>query len=159
MKKEQRDLFGNVVTDPKRTMSDYFGVAPFSVLNSVDGEWQKRKQRWNVLINDKGQAREGVLGGSTSKKDVMNKMKGSSILDAVLAELMIKWFTEKGFKTLVLGCDLGSFRLPFVLKNLTASRTSFSVSSESDFLYLYGRLSAIMPPIVVAGIIVRYILY
>tara|TARA_R100001443_G_C3356078_1_gene177982 strand:- start:239 stop:1162 length:924 start_codon:yes stop_codon:yes gene_type:complete len=99
MKKEQRDLFGNVVTDPKRTMSDYFGVAPFSVLNSVDGEWQKRKQRWNVLINDKGQAREGVLGGSTSKKDVMNKMKGSSILDAVLAELMIKWFTEKGFKT------------------------------------------------------------
>jgi DNA modification methylase len=80
-------------------MSDYFGVAPFSILNTVDGDWQKRKKRWNVLINDKGQAREGVLGGSESKKDVMNKMKGSSILDAVLAELMIKWFTEENFKT------------------------------------------------------------
>lgn len=99
MKKEQRDLFGNVVTDPKRSMSDYFGVAPFSILNSVDGEWQKRKQRWNVLINDKGQKREGVLGGSESKKDVMNKMSGASILDSVLAELMIKWFTEENFKT------------------------------------------------------------
>jgi DNA modification methylase len=30
---------------------------------------------------------------------VMNKMQGSSILDAVLAELMIKWFTEENFKT------------------------------------------------------------
>ena len=99
MKTENYDLFGNKITDPKRTMSDYFGVAPFSILNTVDGDWQKRKKRWNVLINDKGQAREGVLGGSESKKDVMNKMQGSSILDAVLAELMIKWFTEKNFKT------------------------------------------------------------
>ena len=99
MKTENYDLFGNKITDPKRTMSDYFGVAPFSILNTVDGDWQKRKKRWNVLINDKGQAREGVLGGSESKKDVMNKMQGSSILDAVLAELMIKWFTEENFKT------------------------------------------------------------
>ena len=99
MTTENYDLFGNKITDPKRTMSDYFGVAPFSILNTVDGDWQKRKKRWNVLINDKGQAREGVLGGSESKKDVMNKMGGSSILDAVLAELMIKWFTEENFKT------------------------------------------------------------
>lgn len=99
METQNYDLFGNKITDPKRTMSDYFGVAPFSILNTVDGDWQKRKKRWNVLINDKGQAREGVLGGSESKKDVMNKMQGSSILDAVLAELMIKWFTEENFKT------------------------------------------------------------
>jgi len=99
MKTENYDLFGNKITDPKRTMSDYFGVAPFSILNTVDGDWQKRKKRWNVLINDKGQAREGVLGGSESKKDVMNKMQGSSILDSVLAELIIKWFTEENFKT------------------------------------------------------------
>ncbi len=105
MKKEQRDLFGNVVTDPKRSMSDYFGVAPFSILNSVDGEWQKRKQRWNVLINDKGDARLGVLKAKNNKTNsqvdlaIQNLNNGVSILDSVLAELMIKWFTEKGFKT------------------------------------------------------------
>ena len=97
--KTQIDLFGNVVTDAKRTMSDYFGVAPFSILNTVDGDWQRRKQRWNVLINDIGQTRKNVLGGSESEKDVMNKMKGTSILDAVLAELMLKWFTEENFET------------------------------------------------------------
>ena len=105
MKKEQRDLFGNVVTDPKRTMSDYFGVAPFSILNSVDGEWQKRKQRWNILINDKGDARLGVLKAKNTKTNsqvdlaIQNLNNGVSILDSCLAELMIKWFTEKEFKT------------------------------------------------------------
>lgn len=93
------DLFGNPVLDAKRTMSDYFGVAPFSVLNTTDKDWINRKQRWNKLINDKGQARMNVLSGGNSEKNILNNINGSSILDAVLAELMIKWFTEDGFTT------------------------------------------------------------
>lgn len=100
-----KDLFGNVVTDPKRTMSDYFGVAPFSILNTVDGDWQKRKKRWNVLINDTGDMRSGALKAKNENTDsevelaIQNLNNGVSILDAVLAELMIKWFTEENFKT------------------------------------------------------------
>ena len=94
MKTENYDLFGNKITDPKRTMSDYFGVAPFSILNTVDGDWQKRKKRWNVLINDKATTRgKAELGLSALG------LGGVSLLDAVLAELMIKWFTEENYKT------------------------------------------------------------
>jgi len=99
------DLFGNEITDPKRTMSDYFGVAPFSILNTVDGDWQKRKKRWNVLINDKGDMRSGALKAKNDKTEsqvdlaIQNLNNGVSILDAVLAELMLKWFTEENFKT------------------------------------------------------------
>ena len=35
------DLFGNPVLDAKRTMSDYFGVAPFSILNTTDKSAQE----------------------------------------------------------------------------------------------------------------------
>ena len=94
MKTENYDLFVNKITDPKRTMSDYFGVAPFSILNTVDGDWQKRKKRWNVLINDKATTRgKAELGLSALG------LGGVSLLDAVLAELMIKWFTEENYKT------------------------------------------------------------
>jgi len=105
METQSYDLFGNKITDPKRTMSDYFGVAPFSILNTVDGDWQQRKKRWNILINDKGDMRSGALKAKNDKTEssvdlaIQNLNNGISILDAVLAELIIKWFTEENFKT------------------------------------------------------------
>jgi len=127
------DLFGNPVLDAKRTMSDYFGVAPFSILNTTDKEWINRKQRWNKLINDTGQARKNVLAGGSSEKDVMNAMNGSSILDAVLAELMIKWFTEDGFATFdpfagdtVFGFISGYLKRPFEGIELRQEQVDFN---------------------------------
>lgn len=127
------DLFGNHVLDAKRTMSDYFGVAPFSILNTTDKDWINRKQRWNKLINDTGQARKNVLAGGSSEKDVMNNMNGSSILDAVLAELMLKWFTEEGFKTFdpfagdtVFGFISGYLKRPFEGIELRQEQVDFN---------------------------------
>jgi len=127
------DLWGNPILDAKRTMSDYFGVAPFSILNTVDKDWQKRKQRWNTLINDTGQARKNVLAGSNNKKDVMNNMNGTSILDAVLAELMVKWFTEENFKTFdpfagdtVFGFISGWLKRPFEGIELRPEQVEFN---------------------------------
>lgn len=127
------DLFGNPVLDAKRTMSDYFGVAPFSILNTTDKDWINRKQRWNKLINDTGQARKNVLAGGNSEKDVMNNMNGSSILDAVLAELMIKWFTEDGFTTFdpfagdtVFGFISGYLKRPFEGIELRQEQVDFN---------------------------------
>jgi DNA modification methylase len=127
------DLFGNPVLDAKRTLSDYFGVAPFSILNTTDKDWINRKQRWNKLINDTGQARKNVLAGGNSEKDVMNNMNGSSILDAVLAELMIKWFTEEGFTTFdpfagdtVFGFVSGYLKRPFEGIELRQEQVDFN---------------------------------
>ena len=130
---ENLDLFGNPVYDAKRNMKDYFMVAPFSVINTVDSEWQKRKKRWNNLINDTGQERKNVLAGSKSKKDVMNAMAGSSILDACLAELMIKWFTEENYNTFdcfagdtVFGFVSGWMNRPFTGIELRENQAKFN---------------------------------
>ena len=98
-KKTNVDLFGNPILDEKRTMSDYFGVAPFSIINTVDGDWQRRKKRWNNLIKDDGVARAGALDGDRSNSMLPEINNGVSILDACLAEIVIKWFTEENFKT------------------------------------------------------------
>jgi len=97
MENTNLDLFGQPILDAKRTMSDYFQVPPFSIINTVDGLWQARKKRWNILINDKGQAREGVLGDVDGLMGKINN--GTSILDACLAEVLLKWFTEPGHTT------------------------------------------------------------
>lgn len=127
------DLFGNPVLDSKRTMSDFFGVAPFSILNTTDSGWINRKQRWNKLINDTGQVRQNVLAGGNSEKDVMNSMNGASILDAVLAELMLKWFSEEGFKTFdpfagdtVFGFISGWLKRPFTGIELRPEQVKFN---------------------------------
>lgn len=133
------DLWGNPILDAKRTMSDYFGVAPFSILNTVDKDWQQRKQRWNKLINDKGDARAGALKAKNDKTDsevdlkIQNLNNGVSILDAVLAELMIKWFTEEKHKTFdpfagdtVFGFVSGWLKRPFEGIELRPEQAEFN---------------------------------
>jgi DNA modification methylase len=132
MKTEEKqfDLFGNPILDPKRTMSDYFGVAPFSILNTTDKNWIGRKKRWNVLINDNGQARRNVLGDENS---LLNEINGTSILDAVLCEILIKWFTEDGYSTFdpfagdtVFGFVSGWLKRPFVGIELRKEQADFN---------------------------------
>jgi len=134
-----QDIFGNNIFEEKRTMSDYFGVAPFSVLNTVDGIWQKRKREWNSLINDSGDTREGTLKAKNdnTKSEVDLKLqnfnKGVSILDPCLSELMIKWFTEIGFKTFdpfagdtVFGYVSGYLKRPFTGIELRQEQVDFN---------------------------------
>lgn len=132
------DPWGQPILDEKRTMSDYFGVAPFSILNTVDKDWQQRKQRWNELIKDKGNTRGGALKKKYKTDSAVNLKiqelnNGVSILDAVLAELMIKWFTEKGFTTFdpfagdtVFGFISGYLKRPFEGIELRQEQADFN---------------------------------
>ena len=46
----EKDMFGVPVPQKKRgKVSDKFIIPPFSVLNSRDGYWQKRKRMWKGL--------------------------------------------------------------------------------------------------------------
>lgn len=103
MKDEQAegfDLFGKAVLNPKRTMSDFFGVPPFSVIDTTDSKWQARKRKWTTFINDLGQARPNVLSGGSGENNMLNKINaGTSILDACLEEVIVKWFTMENFKS------------------------------------------------------------
>lgn len=93
------DLFGNMVTKAKRSMSDYFGIPPFSIFDTTQGPWAKRRSAWHKKIKDQGQARAGVLAGG-NETNMLNAVNGgTSILDPVMAEQLVRWFTKEGMKT------------------------------------------------------------
>lgn len=79
----------------KGALEEKFGVPPFSVLDTRQGYWQKRKASWGDIISDFGESRQHTLSNSGIMSGIN---KGVSILDPVLAELMTLWFTQKGFK-------------------------------------------------------------
>lgn len=94
------DLFGNNIID-KKNLSDWFIVPPFSVLNVASDAWQARKKIWMNRIKDTAQSRSNVLRNYTQAGvDFMN-IKGdtTSILDPVLCEVLLHWFTEEEHKS------------------------------------------------------------
>lgn len=93
------DLFGNNIIN-KKNLSDWFIVPPFSVLNVGSDVWQTRKKIWMNRIKDTAQTRSNVLRNYTQVGvDFMN-IKGdtTSILDPVLCEVLLHWFTEEGHR-------------------------------------------------------------
>src|SRR5574344_883857 len=90
------NLFGEVTQD-KKNLSDYFIVPPFSILNASSKEWQQRKKLWVHRINDKAQARSNVLRNYTEAGVKFMGIKGdtTSILDPVLSEVLLHWFSEE----------------------------------------------------------------
>jgi DNA modification methylase len=74
-------------------------VPPFSVLNAGSSVWQKRKKIWMNKIKDTAQTRRNVTRTSRvqSAIDFMSiKDNTTSILDPVLCEILIHWFSEEG---------------------------------------------------------------
>ena len=102
------DLFGDDIVD-KKNLSDWFIVPPFSILSVQSDTWQARKKVWMLRIKDNSQTREYSMRVQKSKnapslKDAIDFMAGSkdfatSILDPVLCEVLLHWFTEKNYKT------------------------------------------------------------
>jgi DNA modification methylase len=97
-----KDLFGNNIVD-KKNLSDWYVVAPFSILNSASSDWQHKKKKWMIKINDKAQVRQNTLSKNKSgaKNERFMAIKGdtTSILDPVMCEILLSWFTEDGFNT------------------------------------------------------------
>ena len=74
-------------------LEDKFVVPPFSVLDTKQGYWQKRKKYWKGLIGDNGESREDKLSNLNNMSAMYRpEMATVSILDPVLAEIANKWF-------------------------------------------------------------------
>jgi DNA modification methylase len=99
------NIFGEISTD-KMKLEDWFIVPPFSILNSSTKEWQQKKKKWMIRINDKAQVRQNTLSRCGHEPHTKNwqfmAIKGdtTSILDPVMCEIILSWFTNEGFKTL-----------------------------------------------------------
>ncbi len=99
------NLFGEPNVD-KMKLEDWFIVPPFSILNSASKEWQLKKKKWMIRINDKAQVRKNTLSRCGHEEGTKNwqfmAIKGdtTSILDPVMCEILLSWFTNDGFETL-----------------------------------------------------------
>jgi len=83
-------------------LNDKFIVSPFSVLDTKQGYWQRRKKDWINLGIKSELGRDGVClpTGFDINKYGVKQSQPTSIFDPVLCELMYKWFTPKNGKIL-----------------------------------------------------------
>ena len=74
------------------SLSELFIVPPLSVLDTLSGNWRKRKKIWNSFLQSGEGRKENLLGfsGIISKK--FPNMPRTSIFDPVLCETLYHWF-------------------------------------------------------------------
>jgi len=97
--KKNIDLFGNeIVTNP--LLRDKFIEPPFSVLDTKQGNWQRRKREWKK-IGMKSEVGRDVVLFSMGTKNYSNKEEyndkestklNTSIFDPALCEVLYHWF-------------------------------------------------------------------
>lgn len=94
------DLFGNkIIKEP--LLRDKFIEPPFSILDSKQGNWRKRVNKWKNLGIKSDIGRNAIINGTTNMTKLMkdkSKVKGhkvhdgTSIFDPALAEIIYNWF-------------------------------------------------------------------
>ena len=95
---KQNNLFDEVDHD---SLVSKYGAPPFSVLDARQQYWMERKDYWHSfgIKSEKGRDNDLVFGYQDydSQEYLKQKSKhGSSIFDPVLAEIIYKWFSQKG---------------------------------------------------------------
>lgn len=84
-------------------LAERFLIPPFSVFDSKQERWQKRKKQWHDVLGNLAETREDTLAGKTkSQLSVMKGInKGVSIFDPVLSEVIYTWFLPKEGKRIL----------------------------------------------------------
>lgn len=80
-------------------LQERYIVPPFSVFDTKQGYWQKRKKKWKELGLHSEQGRKDDLLGSGLNRIAAkrgNKLTGTSIFDPVLCEVIYNWFCIDG---------------------------------------------------------------
>lgn len=91
----KKNLFGeNIMPSKMCILQERFTIPPSSVLDTRQGYWRDRVNKWKSIgIKSEIGRKQDVLGSGLNKiyYSSMNN-KGISIFDPVLCELMYKWF-------------------------------------------------------------------
>lgn len=126
--------------EPERAVNNLaadFVVPPFSVFDARQGYWNERKKQWKAMICDKAQARsEAVAYKALQNYDYTAKFETDvSILDPVLAEIIIRYFMPNKAKGgNVVDCFAGDTVFGFVAAQLGNNFTGIELRQEqADF--------------------------
>lgn len=91
---------GHIDKEEHAKLSDTFLVPPFSILDTRSGEWTERKRLWRKIINDDGHSRGSAqtFSKSITEFNGHGEFADVSLLDPVLAEVILTWFLPQGQK-------------------------------------------------------------
>ena len=87
---------------PSNLLKERFGWPPFSILNTISWDWQRRKDEWETVIRSSRVGRDTKRYNATptnvfSARGVSAKEPESvSEFDPYLCELMYRWFSREG---------------------------------------------------------------
>lgn len=87
---------------PSNLLKDKYGWPPFSVINTISFDWQRRKDEWEVLFKDSTAGRDVKRYNATPTNTFSargadaKKAESVSEFDPYLAELMYRWFSREG---------------------------------------------------------------
>lgn len=134
----ESDMDGSEETQQKTNdLASDFVVPPFSVFDARQGYWNDRKKQWKQLICDKAQARsDAVAYKALQNYDYTAKFETDvSILDPVLAEIIIRYFMPNKAKGgNVVDCFAGDTVFGFVAAHLGNNFTGIELRKEqADF--------------------------
>lgn len=91
---------------PSSLLKDRYGWPPFSVLNTISFDWQRRKDEWENVIVDSTIGRDTKRFNATptnifsSRGSNAKKAESISSFDPYLCELMYRWFSRPGDRIL-----------------------------------------------------------
>ena len=100
------DLFGNeIIKEP--LLRDKFIEPPFSILDSKQGNWRNRVNKWKSIGIKSEIGRQNIIRKPTGNLSVEGAKKtghkvhdGTSIFDPALCEVLYHWFCPKNGKIL-----------------------------------------------------------
>ncbi len=87
---------------PSNLLKDKYGWPPFSVINTISHDWQRRKDEWEVLFKDSTVGRDVKRFNATPTNTFSargadaKQAEPISEFDPYLAELMYRWFSREG---------------------------------------------------------------
>jgi len=100
------ERYGPDLSVPKAKLKERFIIPPLSIFDTRKQYWQERKEAWRRIIGDFGQARGqakafGSIGRFKAVREIKRKKASVansevSVLDPVLAEVVLRWFNIDG---------------------------------------------------------------
>lgn len=81
-------------TGEQGSLARDFVIPPFSVFDTRGGAWLERKKKWREIIKDDATSRGNakLMSGNISSYEGQGGMALNSLLDPVLAEILVSWF-------------------------------------------------------------------
>ena len=86
----------------RKLLKDRYIVPPFSILNTITQNWQKRKDIWESMGIDSVQGRDvkrnnaNPVNTFSARGSEAKEAERTSTFDPLLCEIMYKWFSNEG---------------------------------------------------------------